>query len=67
MSFTDRLPDRPLTFDEFQAFQRNESIDQLFTSDTPGRIDFLEVVIGETRAAYHYTEDDGWHRMDHES
>lgn len=66
MSFTDQLPDRPLRFSEFQALQRNENIDELYADDSPGPIGMIEVVIGETRAAYHYHEGEGWHRMENE-
>jgi len=65
MPFVDRLPDRPLTFDEFQALQRNDAIDAVYTADSPGPIDVVEVVIGDDRASYHYTEAKGWHSMDH--
>jgi hypothetical protein len=65
MSFTDRLPDRPLRFSEFQALQRNENIDHLATDDSPGLIDVLIVNIGDNEVTYHDHERDGWHRMNH--
>jgi hypothetical protein len=34
MTFTDLLPDRPLTREEFQALERNENIDSLETDDS---------------------------------
>lgn len=67
MAFVDRLPDRPLTFEEFQALQRNEHIDALYTADSPDPIDFIKVVIGEQRATYHHTDDKGRHSTAHES
>ena len=61
MPFTDLLPDRPLTREEFQALERNENIDSLETDDSEGAINAFSVVIGESEANYHFAPGMGWH------
>ena len=61
MPFTDLLPDRPLTREEFQALERNENIDSLETEDAEGAINAFSVVIGESEANYHFAPGMGWH------
>jgi hypothetical protein len=65
MAFTDLLPDRPLTREEFQALERNENIDALETDEAEGPVAAFSVVIGDSEANYHYAQGMGWHKHGH--
>lgn len=63
MALSDALPDRPLTFDEFQDLQRQDAFDMVYTTDDAGtKHDRLTCVRGETEYFLHYTEEEGWHK-----
>jgi hypothetical protein len=61
MTFTDLLPDRPLTRAEFEALERNENIDALETDGEEGPVAAFSVVVGDSEANYHYAQGMGWH------
>ena len=64
MALKDALPDRPLTFDEFQKFHSMDSFDAVYTSDTSGDVDILVLERNGTEHTLHYTDDEGWHVCD---
>jgi hypothetical protein len=61
MAFTDLLPDRPLTRGEFEALERNESIDSLEADGDEGPVAAFSVVVGGSEANYHYAQGMRWH------
>lgn len=61
MAISDTLPDRPLTFDEFQKLQSQDGFDALYTADTMGDIDILIAVRDGMEYTLHYTDEEGWH------
>lgn len=61
MAIQDALPDRRLTFDEFQEFHTMDSFDAVHTSDDPGRVDLLILQRNGTEYTLHYTDEEGWH------
>jgi len=67
MGIKDALPDRPLKFDEFQSIQRQDTFDEVYTSDAPGDIDILILVQGDSENTLHYTDEKGWHVCNPES
>lgn len=66
MALTDVFPDRPLTFNEFQDIQSQDTFDAVLTSDEPGNIDWLFLHQGDTEYTLHYTEESGWHQCGQE-
>lgn len=64
MALKDALPDRPLTFDEFQSIQNQDAFDSVLTSDDPGDIDILFCNLGDKEYTLHYTDSEGWHHCD---
>jgi hypothetical protein len=61
MAIEDVLPDRRLSFEEFQEIQRMDSFDAVYTSDSPGRKDVLMLHRNEKEFTVHYTDEEGWH------
>ncbi|WP_435175677.1 hypothetical protein [Halorussus sp. AFM4] len=64
MAIQDALPDRPLTFDEFQKIQQMDSFDGVQTVDKSGDTDVLFIQRDGTEYTLHYTDDEGWHICD---
>lgn len=62
MALEDVLPDRPLTFDEFQDIQAQDTFDSVTTAETR-EIEYLFLRKGEKEYGLHYCER-GWHRLD---
>ena len=62
MTFTDLLPDRPLTRAEVEALERNQNIDEVAADEDEGAIAAFSVVIGDSEANYHYAQGIGWHK-----
>jgi hypothetical protein len=61
MALKDVLPDRPLTFEEFQHIQSQDTFDAVYTDETSG-YDALALVRGDREDLIHYTPEQGWHR-----
>lgn len=61
MAIKDALPDRPLTFDEFQKVQRMDFFGGVQTVDNLGGTDVLIIQRNGTEYTLHYTDDEGWH------
>jgi len=62
MAITDVLPARPLTFDEFQDLQQQDTFDAVMTADKPGDIDYLFLTLNDTEYTLHFTDEKGWHQ-----
>jgi len=61
MAIKDVLPDRRLTFDEFQEIQQMDPFDAVYTSDSPGKTDVLILQRDDTEHTLHYTDEESWH------
>lgn len=64
MGVPDRLPDRPLTHDEFRGLQESGRFDSVMAAEPPpppGE-DWLFLTLDGTEYAFHYTDERGWHR-----
>lgn len=61
MGIKDVLPDRPLSFEEFQSLQNQDALDAVYTNDKVGPKDVLILVKEDTEHTLHYTDESGWH------
>ncbi|MFC7216250.1 hypothetical protein ACFQO4_19490 [Saliphagus sp. GCM10025334] len=65
MALKDVLPDRPLTFDEFQDLQSQNAFDSVMTLDTPSvHNEYLILEKDDTEYVLHHTDEKGWHRCE---
>lgn len=59
------LPDRELTFDEFQELQRSDAFDQVMTAETPGPYtDVLILESDDEETILEYSDEQGWHEVE---